>query len=276
MLRAFSLSLAGHAALFLSFLLLSGVARQPVRIVDAVRPVRLIASLELPSRPAAAVRTEGPAEPAPLRVTAPARPVQPEAEPVPTTAPAAGAIPPPPLTVPKIMIPSREASPPAPRPDLKTRLSQRLASVTTIETKTPEVAAPRLATLPPAAVTAPPEIVRTAAPAPRPESPGAGPVVPLSNFPYAWYLAILKEKVFSNWETPSEFALERKTVSAQVAFRLQRSGILSRVTLKESSGYRRFDQSALAAVQSLKDVPLLPEDYREEYLDVVIRFQNTK
>ena len=48
------------------------------------------------------------------------------------------------------------------------------------------------------------------------------------------------------------------------------------VTLKESSGSARFDKSALAAVQGLGRVPALPEQYAEETLDVVIRFQNEK
>jgi TonB family protein len=59
-----------------------------------------------------------------------------------------------------------------------------------------------------------------------------------------------------------------------VSFRIDRGGVIGGITLKESSGSARFDKSALAAVQGLGRVPVLPEQYREETLDVVIRFQN--
>lgn len=280
MLRAFSLSLAGHAALALLFLLLAATGRQPVRIVDVPRPVRLIAVLEPPPGPSPAARSARLSEPATPKVTATPRPTAPETTPVPAPARSETEAPPPPPVVPKIAIPTREAAAPAPATpphvDLRTRLNRRLASVTPAGTKPDEVAEPRIANLPPPVAAEPPKIARTAAPEPKVAPSAGGPIVPLSNFPYAWYLAILKEKVFANWETPSEFSLERKTVSALVSFRVNRSGTLSLVALKEGSGYRRFDQSVLTAVQSIKDIPLLPEDYREEHLDVVIRFQNTK
>lgn len=285
MLRAFSYSLAGHLTLAFAVLLLSTAVRQPLRTLEIPRPVRLITSLELPAAPAApraAPRVPPPpareAPPAPTPAPPPARapqPARPAVEPPATPAPIAAP--------PKIVIPTRETpaatpppAPPAPpRPDLKTRLAQRLASVPKAEPKAaapPVAAEPRLASLPAPETAARPRVARPAAP--EPALAGGGPVQTVGSFPHAWYLAIVKEKVFSRWAIPSEFALERRSLTTLVAFRIDRAGKLSQIALRQGSGYSRFDRSAVAAVQSMQDAPLLPEDYREEYLDVVIRFQN--
>jgi TonB family protein len=101
-------------------------------------------------------------------------------------------------------------------------------------------------------------------------------IAPVGYFPHAWYLAVLKEQVFARWSPPSEYFQSSRPPAALVSFRIERAGGIGGVTLKESSGSARFDKSALAAVQGLGRVPALPEQYREESLDVVIRFQNEK
>jgi TonB family protein len=101
-------------------------------------------------------------------------------------------------------------------------------------------------------------------------------IAPVGYFPHAWYLAVLKEQVFARWSPPSEYFQSSRPPAALVSFRIDRAGGIGGVTLKESSGSARFDKSALAAVQGLGRVPALPEQYREENLDVVIRFQNQK
>ena len=93
-------------------------------------------------------------------------------------------------------------------------------------------------------------------------------------FPHAWYLMVLKDRIFARWSPPSEFYVGAGTVAALVSFRIDRAGRLSRAAVKESSGHARFDRSALAAIQGLAQLPALPEQYAEETLDVVIRFQN--
>jgi TonB family protein len=119
------------------------------------------------------------------------------------------------------------------------------------------------------------------APSPDRAVPGTPPttqeaIAPVGYFPHAWYLAVLKEQVFARWSPPSEYFQSSRPPAALVSFRIDRAGGIGGVTLKESSGSARFDKSALAAVQGLGRVPALPEQYREENLDVVIRFQNQK
>jgi TonB family protein len=277
-LRAISFSLAGHAALVLALLLLAAT-RPPLRIAEVVRPVRLVASIEAPAaRPAP--RPARVAEPPQARVPAP----EPAARPAAPEPPAPGkAEPARPVAVPKIVIPTAGAQPapapprPAPeakaRPNLRERLEQRLAAVVPAESRPAEAPQPKLAALPPAEAPAAPRLPAPAG-APPSQALPPGPVVALGTFPYAWYLAMLKEKVYAQWSPPSEFYLGRRAATALVALRIDRAGNLSHVSLRESSGYARFDQSALGAVQALRSAPGLPQQYPEDALDVIIRFQN--
>jgi TonB family protein len=272
--RALSWSLAAHAVFILSFLLLSAT-RQPLTIPTVVRPVRLITYLE--------------PKPAPRqRAAAPAIPESPRAAAAPTTptAPVESRVPEPPAapaTVPRVVIPVRGQEPPAPRtpappadarPDLSERLARRLASAAPPAVRPTEIATPQLASLPPAEPVPAAPIPDRAAPGPPAATPGA--VVPVGYFPHAWYLAVLKEKVFARWTPPSEYFKSSRPPTALVSFRIARTGGVSGISLKESSGSARFDASALAAVQGLGQVPALPEQYAEESLDVVIRFQNQR
>ncbi len=286
--RAFSLSLVAHAAFLISFLLLSAT-RQPLKIPEIPRPVRLVTYLE----PTPAAQQRSRAQPVSEAAATRAAPATPRAtQPVVVAAPAPAAVAPPaPLAAPPSAIPAPESEQPARRdltPPTETRvalgerLARRLSATPPVEIR-PDGAAPQIASLPsfePAAVVDRPI---PAAPADRPLpaaldttalSPGG--VTPVGYFPHAWYLGVLKEKVYARWSPPSEFFQSKHPAVALVSFRIDRAGRLGRITLKERSGFARFDQSALAAVQNLGQVPALPEQYGEESLDVVIRFQNQK
>ena len=271
--RALSWSLAAHAAFIISFLLLSAT-RQPLTIPQIARPVRLVTYLE----PVAAPRQRAavPVEPQVLKppaasIPAPAAPLS--AAPLPAV----------PVAAPRVVIPVRGQEPTASRtpappaeahPTLSERLARRLTSAAPAESRPAEIAPPRIASLPPAEMPA-------TAPSPDRAVPGTpstaqDAIVPVGYFPHAWYLAVLKEKVFARWAPPSEYFQSSRPPAALVSFRIDHAGGIGGVTLKESSGSARFDKSALAAVQGLGRVPALPEQYAEETLDVVIRFQNQK
>lgn len=269
--RALSWSLAAHAAFIISFLLLSAT-RQPLTLPQIVRPVRLVTYLEpapiARQKARSAVSTESqraaplPAEPRILQ---------------PPVAPAA------PVAVPRVVIPVRGREPTAPRtpappaearPGLSERLARRLASAAPAQSHPAEIASPPMASLPiaePAAAPPSPDQVVPGTPA---TAPGA--IVPVGYFPHTWYLAVLKERIFARWSPPSEYFRNSRPPAALVSFHIERSGRISDIALKESSGSARFDRSALAAIQVLGQVTPLPEQYVEESLDVIIRFQNQK
>lgn len=266
--RAFSFSLIAHAVFVLSFLLLSST-RTPLVIPRPARPVRLVTYLEPPPAPPRTVRAapvsvapSPPAPPAPRAVPPPA------AEP-PTTSPSRVQLPAPAREPPT---PRKESPPSEARPDLSQRLARRLAATSPAAIPPRETEGPQIAAIP---RTEPPQAAAPATEAPAPEgAPAPGAIAPVGHFPHAWYLAVLKEKVFSRWSPPSALFLGKSAPAALVSFRIERDGRVGSIALKESSGSARFDHSALAAVRGLGRVPALPEQYLEESLDVVIRFQN--
>jgi len=285
--RALSLSLVAHLAFVLSFLLFSAT-RKPLVIPQIARPVRLVTYLE----PAAAPRPKGPAPVITEPRQAPAVPARIETQKLPparntprVTPPPAAAVTAPaaaarvaPVAVPRIAIPVPTKEPPTARaeerPSLSDRLSRQLAAPAPSAKRQIEPTAPQLASLPR------PE---TVAPTPIPTSPPAVPatmtqpqdaVASVGYFPHAWYLAILKDRVFALWRPPSDFLQTNRPYVAQVAFSIDRTGKLLGVAIKQGSGFTKFDQSALAVVRGLGKVDPLPEQYHEETLDVVIRFQN--
>jgi protein TonB len=271
--RSVSLSLAAHAAFILAFLLLSAT-RQPLVVPQAARPVRLVTYLEPAAapRPRAAVVSE-PQETraAPARIAPRVVPPTAAAARPPAAAPPAATV-----AVPRVVIPVPASAPPATRaevrPTLSERLARRLAASAPAVSRQDETAAPRFASLPRPEPVAPAPGAEPAVPETPAQPPGT--IAPVGYFPHAWYLSVLKERIFARWSPPSDFFQSRRPPAALVSFRIDRAGKLDGVTLKEGSGSARFDQSALAAVKGLGQVPPLPEQYREETLDVVIRFQN--
>lgn len=300
--RALSLSCAAHAAIILSFLLLSAT-RQPLVVPQIIRPVRLVTYLEpaaAPRKPAAVVTDQAQARPSPASSAAltaekvsaadpsPATPalMLPEPVVVPRLAiPSPGNTPPttraatarrgaPTAVAPSPVAPPAVASPAEPRPALGERLTRKLAAVAPPESRPEDLATPQIAALPPPEATRAAQVSDPLVPEAPAQSPGT--VEPLGYFPHAWYLAVLKEKIFARWSPPSEFFQSSRPPVALISFSIDRAGVLARVAIKESSGSSRFDQSALAAVKGLNRVPALPEQYHEESLDVVIRFQDQR
>jgi len=117
-----------------------------------------------------------------------------------------------------------------------------------------------------------------AAPAETPaqQQPTASTTVTASRFPYAWYLSIVQGKVKSNWRQPSSVLFGERRLQAVVSFRINRDGSVGPVTVRRSSGRATLDQSAAKAVQASTPFPPLPDDYRENHLDVTIDFAVTR
>lgn len=96
--------------------------------------------------------------------------------------------------------------------------------------------------------------------------------ISVSRFPYAWYISIIQGKVSSNWKQPSDRLVSEEALSVRVSFRISRDGSVDAVTVRKSSGRSTIDQSAAKAVRSSAPFPPLPDDYRDDQLDVTIDF----
>jgi len=271
--RALSWSLAAHAG-FVALFLLFSATRQPLTIPQVARPVRMITYLE----PAAAPRQRAAVPGAARAVPVPSGQQVPQPPPpsVPIPAPSAAS-----TTASRVAIPVREKEPaatraPAPpaaaRPSLSERLARGLASAAPTESRPVEITTPQIASLPTSEPAASAPNLDRVAPGTPATPPGA--VTSVGYFPHAWYLAMIKKNIFDRWLPPPDLFKSSRPPTALVSFRIDRAGRIGDITLKEASGSARFDKSALAAVQGLGQVSALPEQYAEETLDVIIRFQN--
>jgi TonB family protein len=86
-------------------------------------------------------------------------------------------------------------------------------------------------------------------------------------FPFPDYLERMVNKIGRKWkETPNE------PLHAVVYFRVERTGRVSGIQLRETSGSFLFDQSAMRAVSDASPLPPLPAGYTSDFLGVYFDF----
>ncbi len=194
-----------------------------------------------------------------LDVTATAQPVSPAVEPAPEVAPPKAEEPPEEVISERPRkAPAKTAVKPPPRPEtsLSERLNERLKAEDDRRATAPQ-----------------PSESRPATSTPRPVSGTPGRAsISVSRFPYAWYISIIQGKVSSNWKQPSDRLVSEEALSVRVSFRISRDGSVDAVTVRKSSGRTTIDQSAAKAVRNSAPFPPLPDDYRDDRLDVTIDF----
>lgn len=81
------------------------------------------------------------------------------------------------------------------------------------------------------------------------------------------YLKELHKRIKRAWAPP-----ESETRSAQIMFRIKRSGGLASIRLIQSSGSSESDESAMHAVAACSPFHALPPDYPASYLDLLYTF----
>jgi len=94
----------------------------------------------------------------------------------------------------------------------------------------------------------------------------------VDEFPFSYYLALLRSRIQTNWEPPvgSAASLSR---AATVYFRIQRNGQVTDISIEKGSGDFLFDRAALRAVTLANPLPPLPNDFPEPSLGVHFEFE---
>ncbi len=90
-----------------------------------------------------------------------------------------------------------------------------------------------------------------------------------SDFPFAYYIGRMRQKIAATWRPPVGAPAER---ACRVYFRVHRNGSVSDVSVEESSGVMLFDQSCQRAVLESAPLPPLPREFKDEYLGVHFSF----
>jgi protein TonB len=91
-------------------------------------------------------------------------------------------------------------------------------------------------------------------------------------FPFPGYLDRMVNKIGRNWRK----APNRQPLRALVYFRVERSGRVGGIEVRESSGDFLFDQAAMRAVADASPLPPLPDGYTSDFLGVYFDFNEEK
>ena len=97
--------------------------------------------------------------------------------------------------------------------------------------------------------------------------------VDIQDFPFTYYLNLLRYRVRENWYPPYQESGEENKISVVIGFRVERQGKISQINVETSSGKFLFDQAAVRAVSTAGPLPPLPDEYLNETLTVHIEFE---
>lgn len=89
-------------------------------------------------------------------------------------------------------------------------------------------------------------------------------------FPFSYYIKQVQNKISENWSWAQNYAGNFKTV---VYFRIIRSGQISEIKIKTSSGNKLYDNICLRAVEVSAPFPPLPQGYEDDWLGVFFEFR---
>ena len=253
-LAAIGLSFAGHALLVLGLvgmIMWNGWHTSKVYVVNLVPAVAAVGS------PTAQMqRVSLPAQPAPML---PSRAPTPTPTPEPRERPM--------RETPRLPEPSLPKPSLPPRAALPLRAGEKELPSLAQSTSTAHVDKPQRTERPVESRPAPeaPRGLPTGSPA------GVGATsLDASDFPYAWYLRQVLQKVEGEWQRQNQ--RNQPVQRPRLLVEIQRDGSIRMPKIEESSGNALYDQAALRAVLDASPFPPLPRDWPRPSLRVQFRF----
>jgi TonB family protein len=91
--------------------------------------------------------------------------------------------------------------------------------------------------------------------------------------PFWWYYQQVHDRLYEGWEQPGEALNWDKRIVTTLSIRVARDGRVVAVILKNSSGNRLMDDSALTAANSVPKLDPLPEGLGGEFADILVNFR---
>jgi protein TonB len=95
--------------------------------------------------------------------------------------------------------------------------------------------------------------------------------VEATDFPYAWYLNLLRTKIAEAWDPPASRLVAGRANQVIIRFYLSRDGTASEVEV-EASGAPGLESSARRALRDAQPFPPLPQGYPEDSVVISVRF----
>ena len=86
------------------------------------------------------------------------------------------------------------------------------------------------------------------------------------------YLTVVWEKIRSSWNLAANLVPGRKDLESIIAIKIRKNGEIVDINFEKRSGNHYLDDSAMRAIKKANPLPPLPDVFRDEYLEIGIRF----
>ena len=93
-----------------------------------------------------------------------------------------------------------------------------------------------------------------------------------SNLRFSRYYQAVYEKIYQSWILPEYVTEKQGAREAIVVIKIQRDAKILGAEFEKMSGNRQLDSSVMNAIRKADPLPPLPEDFRENVLELGIRF----
>jgi TonB family protein len=104
-----------------------------------------------------------------------------------------------------------------------------------------------------------------------PGNGGSHPSGP-SDLRFRLYYQAIWNKIQKSWILPAYNSQLKNQLEAIVILKISRDGTILNIDFEKKSGDNNMDQSVIRALKKASPLPPLPEDFRENMLEVGIRF----
>jgi outer membrane biosynthesis protein TonB len=91
--------------------------------------------------------------------------------------------------------------------------------------------------------------------------------------PFWWYYQQVHDRLYEGWEQPGEALNWDKRIVTTLSIRVARDGRVVAAILKNPSGNKLMDDSALAAANGVPKLDPLPEGLGGEFADILVNFR---
>lgn len=95
-----------------------------------------------------------------------------------------------------------------------------------------------------------------------------------NDFPFDWYLAMVRQKMYAVWVQPSDLSSSAGLMTV-VSIRVHRDGSVTRRKMVESSGNTVMDASVMKAVNAVASLERLPPKFNGTHKDIAVEFELT-
>ena len=102
--------------------------------------------------------------------------------------------------------------------------------------------------------------------------PGGGGGGGAANLRFSGYYRSLYEKIYQSWILPDYVTEKEGSREVIVVIKIQRDGRILEANFEKASGNRQLDASVMNALKKADPLPPLPDDFRESFLEIGIRF----